>query len=788
MTTFRHFFLAVLAAGSAMNVSAADYDVIIENMPNGFAVNIDGKRYAANTDVSLECATFSSAKSLSHDMISATARNGWVPTVRIDDVNHQIGVSYQKLFDTVADVNDPNAKGYYISETGNNVYVKFVDPNITANDFTGDRFLFLEDGDTGKYYIYNKNAGHYIYYVEETATANVQTTSASMVRYTTDREKANTWKIVADDLDGYVDFVPGCVENVTDRTQGWNFRGGKKFALNLYDRSDSNSHWFISGTVGNVVNCATHVFSLPGKPFMHKLIANEGERITSVSGLPAGLSLDMTSRSYPFVYGTAPEVGDYTYTLNLNEGTDNELHVDVTFNVAENLNQPTPFMGILTWNAFDKHIDQQKIMKIADALEDFGLYELGYDHMCIDDCWALRNRENNHYALNPEKFYDLKALCDYVHAKGMKIGIYSDAADRTCSSSMPGSYGYEDIDATDFVNWGFDLLKYDYCFAPADAKSAETRYRAMYDALSRAQQAAGKRPEDFMLYICEWGWRSPWIWGAETGATCWRATDDTREFWSDTTYRGGILQSIDVFKKVWQYTGVNRWNDADMLVVGLHGTGYSSNDGGGDGYLPGLTIDEAKTNFALWCMWSSPLILSNNITNLDGKPNDLTGKTVTNTHYKKDLEIIRNKHLIALDQDPLGQCAEPIVDAKSHIIFAKDLANGDVALSFTNLSGNTKYITLDLGIVPGLEAGASYEVLDLWRDAAKVGEITTHDTYEVRVTKHNTAVVRLHKVDAASLSNLRAEVSSVATYDLAGRRVASSASGITVSNGLKTLR
>lgn len=741
--------LATSLACMALTAHAADYDVIIENMPAAFSVEIAGKTFSENTAVSMKRAIVS-AESLTRDMVKAPASGGWMPTVTVDDANHQVAIAYAQMFEPATDPTAADAKDYCIYENGNAVYLKFQDPNLVANGFTGDRFVFVEDGTSGKYFIYNKSYGHWITYTQTTDNqVNAKTTAESVVQWTTDKAKAKSWKIVDDGEEGFVDIVPGGLAGVSTKSAGWNFRGGKEYCLNLYDRSDRNSKWMIAGSVSTgSLDCATKVFALPGNPFMHKLVAHAGDHVTSVTNLPAGLELDLTSRSYAFIKGTAPEAGQYTYTVNLNEGTDNEASVDVGFTVSPDLTQPTPFMGLLTWNAFQGNINQEKIMKLADALETFGLKDLGYDHMCIDDQWAEQNRVGGHFSLNKNKFQDLTALCDYVHAKGMKIGIYSDAAALTCSNKQPGSYQYEDVDAQDFVKWGFDLLKYDYCGAPADAKTAEARYSAIYKALAKAQTAAGKKPEDFMLYMCEWGKRSPWLWAANTGATCWRATDDTRDFWTDPTYHGGVLEVMNIMKNIWQYNGPNRFNDADMLVVGLHGTGYSSNDGGG-GATPGLTLDEARTNFALWCMWSSPLTLSNNICNLDGKSNNLTGKTVTNKYYQEDLDLIRNRHLIALDQDALGQSAEPVFEDKNSIIFAKDCADGDVAISFTNLGTTKRNISIDLSQVPGLIPGHTYAVLDLFQDAMKVGEVTTADSWTVeQLTKHNTAVFRLRDTNA----------------------------------------
>lgn len=501
------------------------------------------------------------------------------------------------------------------------------------------------------------------------------------------------------------------------------------------------------------MRCANRVFSLPGKPFMQKLLTHEGECVVSVDHLPEGLELKTDRRSYKYIYGTAPATGEYRYTIHL----DNGASMDVDLTVSPDLTQPTPFMGVLTWNSFEGHISDSHIKAIADAFDTFGLKKAGYRYMCIDDKWASHDRVDGHLAWG-EKFDDYTDVVRYVHDKGLRIGIYSDAGSRTCSNAQPGSYGFETTDAQDFLDWGFDLLKYDFCNATGgtSATDAERAYTIMGDALKEGAHARGK---DFLYYMCEWGERYPWQWGANTGATCWRATADTRDYWSDTTYKGGVVQVLDIMKRIWAYQGVNRWNDADMLMVGLHGTGYSSNDGGGDGCVAGLTMDEARTNFALWCMFASPLILSNNITNLDGHPNSLTGKVVTNTHCKEDLAIICNKELIALDQDPLGQAGEPIYDTPDYIVFQKDLVDGSIALSVTNLSKSERSISVHLSDLSALKEAQAYKMRDLWKHAyldksRKRGVhrvYTTKDTFTVSIPSHATCVYRIQRYDADDL-------------------------------------
>lgn len=650
-------------------------------------------------------------------------------------------------FEPTKSVNDADAQQYYLYQPNHQRYVKVVDGNVLGNQYTGDKFVFVESGKGDDcYYIYNASEKKYLYYTQTTGTDNTRHTATSAIQMTTSQSQANTWYFVADGQDW--DIVPAQLKGSVDaNTEAWNFRGGADFALNLYDRSDANGRWTVMGNLTNILPCANRVFSLPGKPFMHKLPTHAGDKITAVKGLPKGLKV-YDRPKYKYIYGTAPAEGDYTYTVELN-GKD---QVEVKLTVSHKLAQPTPFMGILTWNAFMNYIDQDVILKLADALDRFGLKQLGYDHMCIDDCWATKNRVDGRLNVDTKKFPDMRYLVDEMHKRGLKIGIYSDAGDWTCSQAQPGSYGFEEVDAKDFVDWGFDLLKYDYCFATGGttAANAETAYTAMGDALAKACKDAGKDPADFKLYMCEWGWRQPYIWAANTGASCWRATDDTRDFWSDTTYKGGVKQVINIFKNCWAYQGVNRWNDADMLVLGLHGTGYPSNSGGGDGYEPGLTPEEERTNFALWCMFASPLTLSNNITNLDGKPNNLTQKWVTNDHYAEDLAIITNKELIDIDQDALGQGAEPIMEVEDeYIVFQKDMADGSVALSVTNLNRTeTKQIEVPFALLSALKSGKTYKMRDVWAHKFmeknnRTAKYSTKSRVTFTVKPHDTQVYRL---------------------------------------------
>ena len=336
----------------------------------------------------------------------------------------------------------------------------------------------------------------------------------------------------------------------------------------------------------------------------------------------------------------------------------------------------------------------------------------------MDDLWQARQRAADGKPLpDPQRFPSgLRHLADYVHGKGMKFGLYTDAADKTCAGAF-GSYGYEKIDADQYAEWHVDVVKCDYCHAPLEQDSAIVRYSRMGEAFK-----AARRP--LTLYLCEWGGREPWLWGAEAGGSCWRISPDVRDGWTCEPGGAGVVQSIDIMKNIAEYSGVNRFNDADMLCVGLHGKGKSSNDlcfG-----KPGMTQDEYRTQFALWCMWSSPMALS-----FDPRANTLTSE---------DLEILKNRHLIALNQDRMGQQAELVSEADSLIVFAKDLENGDVAVSVTNLADREQKARLDLSKISALSASKRYHCLDLW-----TGQPTADvkGSFSMQVRPHATAVFRL---------------------------------------------
>ena len=382
---------------------------------------------------------------------------------------------------------------------------------------------------------------------------------------------------------------------------------------------------------------------------------------------------------------------------------------------------PTPPMGFMTWNYFGLDIHENDIKTLADAMVETGLRDLGYNYIFFYFGWQGGRDNKNNIIADPAKFPSgMKSLVDYVHTKGMKIGIYSDAAPLTCGG-YTASLNFEEQDAKTFAAWGFDYLKYDYCGAPADWQTAISRYERMAKAL----QNSGR---DIAFGICEWGDRSPWLWARKAGGHLWRTTADVRDKWKSHApagsaphelhgYGAGILDILEINAGLDKYAGPNGWNDPDMLVVGLYGKkGAPSTDLGGTG----CTDTEYQSQMSLWCLMAAPLMITCDVRNM----NEATKR------------ILTNKDIIAIDQDPLGIQAERKLKTDLLQIFVKPLSNGDVALGILNTSDQEQTTEVNpktLGIFNKRKAK------DLWSGQT----MKTGKRIKVKMAAHETKVFRL---------------------------------------------
>lgn len=389
-----------------------------------------------------------------------------------------------------------------------------------------------------------------------------------------------------------------------------------------------------------------------------------------------------------------------------------------TVNAQKKELAPTPPMGFMTWNFFGIDFNEKDIKTMADAMVSNGLVELGYNYIFIDDGWQGGRDNRNNIIADPEKFPSgMKALADYLHNKGMKLGIYSDAAQLTCEG-FTASLGFEEQDAKTFADWNIDYLKYDYCHAPSDVETAKKRYTAMAKALEGCGRA-------ITFAMCEWGDRKPWKWGAKIGGHLWRTTADVRDKWASYVPMPGLHQAgagiFDIFEinvELNEYAGPNSWNDPDMLLAGLYGKEGPSGHFGGTG----CTDTEYKTQMSLWCMMASPLMITCDVRDM-------------NTATKS---ILANKDIIAIDQDALGKQAKRVLKDDEWHVLVKPLSNGDYAISVLNAASEKRKFKIALKNI-GLEG--KFNTIDVWTKQTK----SNVKTLKLEVASHETMVFRLSK-------------------------------------------
>jgi alpha-galactosidase len=339
----------------------------------------------------------------------------------------------------------------------------------------------------------------------------------------------------------------------------------------------------------------------------------------------------------------------------------------------------TPTMGWNSWNRFACNVNEQIVRDSADAMVSSGMRDAGYVFVVIDDCWQGARDANGFVTADPQRFPSgMKALGDYIHSRGLKFGIYSDAGRLTCGS-RPGSQGHEYQDALTYARWGVDYLKYDWC--STGDRNAQEAYAVMADAL----RASG-RPIVFSM--CEWGTARPWLWAKNTG-NLWRTTGDiwdsfaTRDKAHDWAHPA--LEIVDLNEPLWPFAGPGHWNDADMLEVGNGG----------------MTAAEYRSHFSLWAMMASPLMAGNDIAHMD----------------EGTRSILLNKEVIAVDQDALGVQGRRVWKQGDREVWVKPLAGGARALLLFNRgpqSAKIRATAEQLGYPLRLRAS----VRDLWAHRA----------------------------------------------------------------------
>ena len=359
----------------------------------------------------------------------------------------------------------------------------------------------------------------------------------------------------------------------------------------------------------------------------------------------------------------------------------------------------TPPMGWNSWNTFQTRIDEKLIESTADAMIANGMRDAGYAYVNLDDGWSTRERDSSgNLVPDPRRFPSgMKALADYLHQRGFKFGIYNCAGTKTCAG-YPGGRDHEVQDAKLYASWGVDYLKYDWCHS--EGLKQQEAYGKMSDAL-----AASGRP--IVFSICEWGQSKPWTWARGVGQL-WRTTGDIAScFDCKKKWQTGWKTLLDQNAELYSYAGPGHWNDPDMLEVGNRP----------------MTLAESRAHFSLWCMLAAPLIAGNDVRNMKPEIHD----------------ILTNRDVIALDQDPLGKQAMRVRMDDSGEVWVKQLSGGEWGVCLFNTSATAATMKLNWADLPGLGAG-KFKVRNMW-EGKDAGD--TAASFSADVGSHDVALLRL---------------------------------------------
>lgn len=364
----------------------------------------------------------------------------------------------------------------------------------------------------------------------------------------------------------------------------------------------------------------------------------------------------------------------------------------------------TPPMGWNSWNKFGCNVSEDLIKSVADSMASNGMKDAGYQYVIIDDCWQVSRDENGFIVVDPQRFPSgMKTLADYVHSKGLKFGLYSDAGSKTCAG-RPGSQGHEYQDALQYARWGIDYLKYDWC--STEKRNAEEAYSTMNKAL-----LATGRPIVFSM--CEWGTAKPWLWAKGTG-NLWRTTGDISDHWSSnkkwpdgSCCELGFVEILDLQVALDSFAGPGHWNDPDMLEVGNGG----------------MTIPEYRAHFSFWALLAAPLMAGNDVRSMTPEIN----------------EILTNSEVVAINQDKLGRQGHRVLKNGDVEVWSKALSDGSRAIILFNRGGSDSDISVSWEQI-GYPNHLPAKVHDLWSHK-DLGSFT--GTYSAKVPPHSVLMLKV---------------------------------------------
>jgi alpha-galactosidase len=473
----------------------------------------------------------------------------------------------------------------------------------------------------------------------------------------------------------------------------------------------------------------------PGSPFQF-LVAATGNRPMSfyAKGLPKGLKINAATG---LITGKLSAKGTFVVSLsakNAKGKAEKTLRIVCGDKIAL-----TPPMGWNSWNCFAGEVTADRVKRAANAMVSSGLINHGWNYINVDDFWqnhrnskdqSLRGpfRDEQGRIVTNSRFGDMKALADYVHGLGLKVGLYSSPGPWTCGGCA-GSYGYEEQDAKSYAEWGFDYLKYDWCSygevlngLPGNdpLKAGSLSYKGGNDLATamKPYELMGKylrqQQRDIVYSLCQYGMSDVWKWGGSVEGNCWRTTNDITDTWSS-------MKSIALAQdEAAAYAKPGNWNDPDMLIVGMVGWGNP--------HKSKLKPDEQYLHISLWSLFASPLLIGCDMEKLD----DFT------------LNLLTNDEVIAVNQDPLGKEAVCLLTEGDFRVYVKEMEDGSRAVGFCNFG--IEPVEKPFAEFAKLGLNGSFTVRDLWRQKDVAGLNTGSGSLPLKVPAHGVLLYQFNPI------------------------------------------
>lgn len=429
-----------------------------------------------------------------------------------------------------------------------------------------------------------------------------------------------------------------------------------------------------------LINSPAVYGSKPGTPFLFRIAASGNKPMRyRASGLPPELTLDT---AFGIISGTTPARGNYRVSINVKNKTgtaQQELEIR-----SGDLLALTPPMGWNSWYTWRLQVTSQHIRQAANAMIGLGLTDYGWNFINVDDGWQGSQRAVDGTIIPNEKFTDMAALGEWLHARGLKFGMYSSPGTLTCGD-FTGSYQHEEQDILTYADWGVDLLKYDWCsYDDIFFRAGDSSRAAWQLPYKKVQKAIEKSGRSILYSLCQYGRNKVWEWGPDVDANLWRTTDDVKDNWKSVSGIGFSQAPLH------PYASPGRWNDPDMLMLGQLMIA-------GDVQHPSrLTPDEQYTQVSLWSLLSAPLLIGADLTKMD----------------PFTFSLLSNREVIAINQDLGGQQARPVLQNENEQVWIKELADGSRAVGIFNTSETYRaagFTLAQLGLT------GPVEVRDCWR-------------------------------------------------------------------------